>query len=122
VVDFVLAEVEKEGEGFDAIAPSPRATRAVGGGVCVAVASPLAETASSWESIVALSVAQPRRLARPQPRIVGGADLSLQALPADAPVRRRRRRHRVVGAMLLAVGLTAATLMVLVSGWMLTQM
>jgi predicted component of type VI protein secretion system len=124
VVDFALAEAEKESEPFD-VAPSPRVTRRRGGdggggsSTCTALAPPLQEVSSSWESLTAVRTAAPRLIARPLPRAIG-ADLSLQALPADATP--RRRRHRVLGAMLVGVGIWAATLLVLASGWILTQM
>jgi predicted component of type VI protein secretion system len=123
VVDFVLAEAEKETEPFD-VAPSPRVTsqrrRAAGGGTCTALAAPFQEVSSSWESLTAVRTAAPRLVARPMPRTIG-ADLSLQALPADAAPR-RRRRHRLLGAALVGIAIWATTLLVLASGWILTQM
>jgi hypothetical protein len=125
VVDFVLAEAEKESESFD-VAPSPRVTSrrrraAESGGCAVLAAAPLQEVSSSWESLTAVRTAAPRLLARPVPRVIGAADLSLQALPADAAPR-RKRRHRLLAAALVGIAIWATTVLVLVSGWILTQM
>lgn len=129
VTDFVFAEPEEGGQEFDAT-PSPHGRAAAGGKLA---SSPLNELSSSWDSIVA-TAARPKRMARPIPRATGQAkgsketDLSLQALPIQVPylevlpaMMARRGRANVMPAVILTVGIGLATLLVLVSGWVMTK-
>lgn len=131
VADFVFQERDVAGQEFDGT-PSPSAKSGRSGRTA---ASPLDDLSSSWDSIVA-TASSPRRLpARPMPRSPVDAklsprkemDLSLQALPMQVPYLEvvpgplRRRRRRLAPALILTLGIGLATLLVLVSGWVMTN-
>ena len=138
VADFTFVDREDNAE-FDA-APSPPG-RHVGSGKTIY--SPLEELSSSWDSIVATASRQ-RVKARPMPRAHSDsrpelypkphltpprrreADMSLQAHPMQVPYLEvvsppSRRRMNIVPVLILTAGISAATLLVLVSGWMMTK-
>lgn len=125
VADFVYAEPDQGSEEFDAT-PSPQGPRGSnGGGGGATISSPLEELSTSWGSIVATSAARPKRMARPIPR-PRDTDLSLQALPQQVPYlevvpQLPRRRRNLMPAMILALGISLATAVVLLSGWMMTR-
>lgn len=129
VADFIYVQPEDRRQDFDG-APSPQSRRAVGDHT--ASSSPLNDLSSSWDSIVATAV-RPNRMARPIPRTVqdlnrharGDADLSLHAHPMQVPflevIPPLKRRANVMPAVILTFGIALATLLVLVSGWVMTR-
>lgn len=128
VADFIYVQPENRRQDFDG-APSPQSRRAAGDH---APASPLNDLSSSWDSIVATAV-RPNRMARPIPRSAGelrlhargDADLSLHAHPMQVPflevIPPMKRRTNVMPAVILTFGIALATLLVLVSGWVMTR-
>ncbi len=128
VADFIYVQPEDRCQEFDGT-PSPhgRKTTAEKG-----ARSPLNDLSSSWDSIVA-TASRPKRMARPFPRAVGelnsqahqASDMSLQAHPMQVPyleiIPPMKRRANVMPAVILTFGIGLATLLVLVSGWVMTR-
>jgi hypothetical protein len=126
VADFVYVERGNEDGDFD-VTPSPQGHQMAQGKA--QGASPLADLSSSWDSIVATAV-RPKRMARPIPRATGSItaktepDLSLHAHALQVPyleVVPMKRRVNVMPAVILTVGIGLATVLVLVSGWVMTK-
>ena len=127
VADFVYVERQSGESDFD-VTPSPVGRQKVES--TAAGASPLEDLSSSWDSIVA-TAARPKRMARPIPRAASAMqartepDLSLHAHAAQVPylevVPAKPRRMNVMPALILTAGIGLATVLVLVSGWMMTK-
>jgi predicted component of type VI protein secretion system len=127
VADFIFVDRDDQQQDFDGT-PSPHGIQPMGG---KAIYSPLSELSNSWDSIVATAV-RPKRMARPIPRANGSSrnesqmDLSLQAHPMQVPYLEVvapiiRRRRNLMPAVILTIGIGLATLLVLVSGWVMTK-
>ena len=129
VADFIYVDRDEKSPAFD-IAPSPPGKGLASG---KAIYSPLQELSSSWDSIVATASRQTHR-ARPipygpdqlRPVVRREVDLSLHALPMQVPYLEvvtpaTRRKISLMPAFILTVGIGVATLLVLVSGWMMTK-
>ena len=129
VTDFVFVDRPAESPEFDA-APSPPGRNPA---TTKPLYSPLEELSSSWDSIVATAARQ-RPRARPLPRSHDSmqpgrrsdADVGLQALPMQVPYLEvvppmARRRMDLMPVLILSLGIGAATLLVLVSGWVMTR-
>lgn len=132
VADFIYVEPDGVGQDFDGTPSPPR--RPSEAAPAKSVSSSLDQLSSSWESIVA-TAARPKRMARPIPRSNdAGAyarkpsetSLSLQADAMHMPFLEVvpplvRRRGRIVPALILTTGIGLATLVVLVSGWLMAR-
>ena len=128
IADFIYFQAEDRVQEFDGT-PSPHGRRSNSD---KAASGPLADISSSWDSIVATATRQ-KRMARPIPRAVGDlksnaanpADLSLQVLPMQVPylelIPPIKRRANHMPAVILTFGIGVATLLVLVSSWVMTR-
>ena len=129
VADFLYVQPDDRRQDFDG-APSPQARRAAGDH---APQSPLNDLSSSWDSIVATAV-RPNRMARPIPRSTDelkrlssrDMDFALQAHPMQVPYLEVipssiKRRANIMPAIIMTFGIVLATLVVLVSGWVMAR-
>jgi predicted component of type VI protein secretion system len=131
VTDFVYVDRDDRAEPtpeFDGT-PSPRGRHVASGRT---IYSPLEELSSSWDSIVS-TISRPKRpTARPIPRAKGMApvrrevDVSLHAHPMQVPYLEvipsiQRRKVNLLPALILTLGIAVATMLVLVSGWVMTR-
>ena len=132
VADFVYHEPDAQSQEFDAT-PSPPTDGRRAGLIAQSSASHASESSPSsgpWNPGTAtatkpITTRTGRALARPMPRPMG-ADLSLQVLPSQIPFMQDvpaipKRRRDLVPALILTLGLCLATLIVLVSGWIMAH-
>jgi pSer/pThr/pTyr-binding forkhead associated (FHA) protein len=137
VADFVYHEPDAQSQEFDAT-PSPPSDGRRAGLIAQSSTSdpnegpgsggpwnPGTTTATGATSATKLTTRTGRPTARPIPRPMG-ADLSLQVLPSQIPFMQEvpalpKRRRGLVPALILALGLCLATLIVLLSGWIMAH-
>ena len=95
-----------------------------------AIYSPLDDLSDTLQVMVATAAKPKRPIARPMPKIVVRRqveDVSLQAQPMQVPYLEvvpelKKHKRNWAPAIILTIGLTVATGLVLVCGWVMTQM